>query len=417
MSKIFSSLTVIGPIRGSVLLEVIQMTARVLRTKTILPFFVTLLTAWTSDNAIRLPIRSIASSTTTCATNSEDPYDAGIPMPSGKYKDQCGDTSKSRALRLLSQTGDPHKTRILQVANFKYNGHFYRAEIPLDGISHASYLFVDLNFSGTSALRSFLSITAAHNELRIRTNPKNPVRLYSQLLDQNSKSGVKVKPSSPVAQVDDFIISYNFLAPKDVQYNPLDGLSEDNYLSILQMFATKDEVKKRFFPTDPQRPRDVYELPLSLSGEDTAKIVVAAAVISDQIQYGEHYNTLTRNCVTRLFDVIASGKGDVIASGGTDALSAHADSESPGATIQFQYHKLSPRVASVTSAVSGLSKWNLVSGETRLNLMNTEFEVSKVNDGSNPSKYFLESNWLNYFWRHKMSVNQINQWTEYFWTH
>jgi len=101
-----------------------------------------------------------------------------------------------RALKVLSQDSN-----FIEVANFRWQKHFYRARIPLKGLKSLSYVVVDLNVKQTAKLTLYVS----HTELRMQMDPLQPVQLYSQFDSASTQVEHEVR---------DFLISYNYMARK-----------------------------------------------------------------------------------------------------------------------------------------------------------------------------------------------------------
>ena len=151
-------------------------------------------------------------------------------MKSGKYKGQEVDTSEKRPIRILRMNEDT-----VLISNFRVNGEFLQAKIPLNQVEQVSYLAVDLN---TKPLNTLSLFNVAHTQLRFKFKTDAEIELFTE-------SGQKV-PGDKTLFDNDLIVSLNYMAPKGVPYNPIKGLNENLYASTLQVFSTKDEVKTRF---------------------------------------------------------------------------------------------------------------------------------------------------------------------------
>lgn len=95
----------------------------------------------------------------------------------------------------------------------------------------------------------------------------------------------------------------NYMAPKGINYNPVKGLDETLFASVIQVFSTSDEVKRRFT----QSFLNVYKLPLNLKTTEIDKIISKAMNLSDKVQYSIPYDTWSSNCTNILFDLIDEG--------------------------------------------------------------------------------------------------------------
>lgn len=226
---------------------------------------------------------SAFASETPCSADPTDPYAPSVVMPRGPFQGQCIDTSVKRAVQILR--ADENK---VVIANFRYQGRFYNAHIPLKSFNKLSYVVVDLN----SGLLGKLGIHVTHTELRFQTT--SSILLYSQ-------SGTQ---SEDPLEVNDFLMSINYMAPQGIEYNPLKGFNSDRYVSVIQFFSMQDELKIRF---EGKNPLNMYEIPLQVSSADIAKILLKGFELSQKYQYSMAYDTWTSNCTNGLFDIIDQG--------------------------------------------------------------------------------------------------------------
>lgn len=270
-------------------------------------------------------------------------------MKAGKYKGQCIDTSGKRAVKILSQSADS-----ITILNFRKEGVFYKAVIPLDQVASLSYEVVDLN---ATPVNYFSLINISHTEMRFRMKPGHAVNLYANNAEDNG---------APLASETDLIVSMNYMAPKGVSYDPVKGFNEDLYASVLQIFATQDEVKKRFT----ENKFNVYEIDLNVSGEQAGSVLRQAMMVSDRIQYGVAYDTWSSNCTTFLFDILDAGL-----------------------YLKAKPYRFSPLIANDTGlapAFKALSKRQLVLDSTKVELLNAEFGYDIFPSKSN--RYF--NSWI-----------------------
>lgn len=270
-------------------------------------------------------------------------------MKAGKYKGQCIDTSGKRAVKIVSQSADS-----ITVLNFRKAGVFYKAVIPLNQVASLSYEVVDLNASPVNYL-SLINIS--HTEMRFRMKPGASIPLFANTADDNG---------APLASETDIIVSMNYMAPTGVSYDPVKGFNEDLYASVLQIFATQDEVKKRFT----ENKFNVYEIDLNISGERAASVLREAMMVSDRIQYSVAYDTWSSNCTTFLFDILDAG--------------LH---------LKAKPYRFSPFIANDTGlapAFKALSKRQLVLDSTKVELLNAEFGYDIFPSRSN--RYF--NSWI-----------------------
>lgn len=266
-------------------------------------------------------------------------------MKTGKYKGQCIDTSVKRAIHILEQSADS-----ITITNFRKNGEFYIAKIPLNQVQNLSYVVVDLN----SKPVNFLSlINISHTELRFKMNPGAVIELY-RLND--------TQRVTPVQTETDIMVSLNFTAPAGVPYDPIKGFNEKLYASVLQVFSTQDEVKIRFQNTK----ANVYEIPLSLSGFDSALVLREALMISHRVQYDLPYDTWTRNCTTIIFDMLDN--------------SLHLKQK------PYRFKSWEAFDTGLAPAFRALAKRRLVLEDTKVLLLNAEFGYGLFPSDSN--RYF-----------------------------
>ncbi|MBS1969573.1 MAG: DUF4105 domain-containing protein [Bdellovibrionales bacterium] len=267
-------------------------------------------------------------------------------MKAGKYKGQCIDTSGKRAVKIVSQSADS-----ITVLNFRKAGVFYKAILPLNEIGSLSYEVVDLNAKPVN----FLSlINISHTEMRFKLKPGSVIKLYPN--DEHDGG-------APIETETDVMVSMNYMAPKGVPYDPVKGFNEDLYASVLQIFSTQDEVKKRFT----ENKFNVYEVDLNVTPDQAGSILREAMMVSHRIQYGVAYDTWSSNCTTFLFDILDSG--------------LHVKDQKP--------YRFSPLIANDTGlkpALKALVKRNLVSTSTKVELLNAEFGYGVF--PSNSNRYF-----------------------------
>jgi hypothetical protein len=267
-------------------------------------------------------------------------------MKAGKYKGQCIDTSGKRAVKIVSQTADS-----ITVLNFRKAGVFYKAVIPLNEIGSLSYEVVDLNAKPVN----FLSlINISHTEMRFQTKPGSVIQLYPN--DEHDGG-------APIETETDVMVSMNYMAPKGVPYDPVKGFNEDLYASVLQIFSTQDEVKKRFVESK----ANVYEIDLSISGEQAGSVLREAMMVSDRIQYSVAYDTWTSNCTTFLFDILDSG--------------LHFKGQKP-----YRFSAFIANDTGLKPAFKALMKRGLVRESTKVELLNAEFGFDLF--PSNSNRYF-----------------------------
>jgi hypothetical protein len=259
-------------------------------------------------------------------------------MKAGKYQGQCMDTSLKRAVHVEAVA-----PATLTIANFRKAGVFYKASIPLDQIESLSYVVVDLNTRPVNFLSLF---NISHTQLRFKLKPGAFARLTSE-------------QSGEVQNENDFLVSFNFMAPKGVPYNPLKGFNGSLYGSVIQIFATQDEVKNRFVNSK----INMYEMKLNVTTEQAGKILTKAMELSDRYQYEIPYDTWSSNCTTYLFDILDQALG-----------------------YQGKPYRFKPWTAAdagLIPALKALAQRNLMADTEKVQLVNAEFGFSHYGSWSN----------------------------------
>lgn len=278
-----------------------------------------------------------------CNFNPQDPLAPDVRMVKGKYQGQCIDTSAKRALKNLGQA-TPEE---ILVGNYRKNGKFYTARIDLRKIEKVSIVSVDLN---PAPLNKWGIINVSHTELRMKFTSNEGIQLIPQ------------DPADAPLSDDDLMISFNYMAPPDVVYNPVKGFKDGLYGSVVQMFSTHDEVKTRFV----KQKLNFYEMPLNLNTEQAGRIIVSAVDTSEANGYAVNYNSYTRNCASELFLIIDK------------ALNIK--------TRAFRLYPSYFSDAGFMPEVRGLGKRQLIDSDSQIALVNKEFGFEQFPSDSN--RYF-----------------------------
>ncbi len=266
-------------------------------------------------------------------------------MKVGKFKDQCLDTSSKRALKVITWEND----QTLSIQNFRKNGEFYQARIPLNHIEKVSYLVVDLD---AKPLNKWGLINVSHTQLRLQLAPG----AYIELTSSN-------RNNLEVLYENDFIISVNYMAPKDVPYDPVKGFDETLYGSVMQMYATSEEAKVRFLEDQV----NVYEIPLRMTKEQAGSLTLQAILTSSTAQYTTPYDSWSSNCTTAVFDLI------------DQAL--ELKNQKP-----YRFKAWIFRDTGMIPAFKALGKRGLIDPQAKLTSMNREFGYPQFPSDSN--RYF-----------------------------
>lgn len=192
------------------------------------------------------------------------------------YGGQPVDTKKFRTPVILSE----NKAQFMIVDQFMHNGKFYKAHIPTDAEAIDKVLVQALPFP------ILPGVIAGHIQARFLFREGSGVRLEDengQLLDE---------------QISDFVISYEAALPPGASYNFLLGAVDANPL-VGRLLSGSQK-----FSEGPDRIVKQYQLPL----ENEEKTALMEYFIKDaaSIAMKHFYNTVTRNCTTKIFDGIDS---------------------------------------------------------------------------------------------------------------
>jgi len=287
-----------------------------------------------------------------CNSHPQDPYSPSLRMSKGRYQGQCMDTSGKRAVQVLEERGNDEMT----VANFRQNGRFYTAVIPLQQIEKISYVIVDLNPHPINFL-SLLNIS--HTELRFKFKADARIALTPQ--EPGSDSTRELAGN-------DLMVSFNYMAPAGVDYNPLKGFNADLYGSVLQSFSSQDEFKNRFT----LKKINMYEVTLDTTPEQSASILKKALEMSSKAQYSIPYDTWSSNCTTYLFDILDAGMG--------------FKRQTP-----YRFKPWMVNDTGMIPALYALNERGLIHDQTVLRLLNSEFGYPRFDSDSN--RYY--GYWIN----------------------
>ena len=275
-----------------------------------------------------------------CNFSPHDPYSPDIRMYRGDYKGRCMDTSAKRAVQILNQKDQDHVT----ITNYRKDGNFYTAEIPLHYLEKVSYLIVDLN---PKPINAGGAINVSHTELRFKFAKADAIKLTPQ------------NPADTPTTDGDFVVSYNFMGPAGVDYDPVAGFDDQLFGGVVQFFSMHDEVQTRFV----KRKLNVYELPFKISAQEGSKILLQAARTSEKLAYDSLYDTWTNNCTTLLYDII------------DQALN-----------LDVKPYRFRGRMAGDTGMIPGilaLDDRGLVLQDTKVSLVNPQFGYKRLPSWSN----------------------------------
>lgn len=210
-------------------------------------------------------------------------YAANPVMPSGRYKGQELDVTVRRSLNLVQVVGN---TAV--VDNFRFDGQFWRAEIPLDGIGRV--IGQSFNFSPNETNR-FVN----HVQTRFSLLPGYSVVLYP----------LEGQGFSPVRLVTDFVYSVEVVSPRGVEWNVRDALL-GNFVNGHRLVALEDVVKEKI---DHYKYTVHQTLVAPLSLEQKRNLLLAALQNGTTAGLSQPYylcrlSGSTRNCTSESFRLL-----------------------------------------------------------------------------------------------------------------
>jgi hypothetical protein len=211
-----------------------------------------------------------------CVVDRQDAYEPHVRIDSGEYKGLCVNPTLRRSAVVLSASATD-----TVVANFSHRDQFWLAEIPVSKIE-ALYLQIEKFplFGGGSI---------AHTQLRVVFAKGAQVQLKSQSSAQADQSG-------PV--LDGMIFSVENISPYGELFDAFKGLF-DQYRVAYRLVS----LEQKYDWMIRQQGHEVRQYKLKLSPAQ------AQAVLREGLRRGtQHgislaYNTLSKSCVTELFDI------------------------------------------------------------------------------------------------------------------
>jgi hypothetical protein len=277
---------------------------------------------------------SFARASAACLADPNDAYSAGVEMPSGPHKGECIDTSSKRAVKILKHTEEG-----LWIANFRHQNKFWNAWIPANSVESMEFVIVDLDVRKLS----FFGINIFHNHLRFHFKKNTPIQLYSQFSPRNQVT----------TTVNDVIISLNYMAPVDVDYNPIKGFDKDEYLSVLQVYSTQDEANARFV----EQKVNVFGIKLNVTRDQAWRVFIAGVARSHKQQYAVPYDTWDSNCALEAFNILDQALG-----------------REYGVKVEpFRFSIFKFRDTNFVPALKALQQRRLIKDMKKVKLINTEF--------------------------------------------
>jgi hypothetical protein len=212
-----------------------------------------------------------------CRLDKQDRYDFGPYMTKGPYAGQCMDTHSKRAAVILQDD-----LNTISFANFYHQGKFWTATLKKNAVTTA--IFQIEQFAAPMGIR------AAHTQLRFITRADSPLLLTPQF-----SSAAESKPVT----VRSFIISFEYIAPKNVEFNIILG-QFDQFNIVGRAVSFTSRSKEQVVDSGDT----VRQYKLNLSAPNAAAIALNAIRRSNQEQFKFSYNTLDWDCTTEAFHII-----------------------------------------------------------------------------------------------------------------
>ncbi len=211
-----------------------------------------------------------------CKSSPFDPYEMPARLTHGSDANQCILTDDKRPViqiddSELEKYGLTPKKGYISVANFKHEGKFHVAQIPLDS--------VELGILQSSKMAKIGPITAGHGQIRLKFS--SPIIMKEQDLsseNKNTKTTMEIVTSLDVVG-----------AIKG--YEPATRGLNGSYMGILNMNSVEEkaQVMKQFHS-------QIVQYPLKLDKEDLKKYIKAFISTSELRGTSHDYNTLNENC-------------------------------------------------------------------------------------------------------------------------
>lgn len=231
-----------------------------------------------------------AEKSASCRVSTQDPFDEGWRVPlaaASPYQGQCIDASRKRPARVLTLTETS-----LRFANFHFQGDFYEIEVTRGSVERV--IFQTENFTPVGPIQP------AHTQLRFVLDPEAPAVLRRQYGDRRGEV---------VTTITDFVLSVDFMAPKDVGYSPVEGFNffglRGHYMNTYRFVSTVDRYQDSVLGNG----HVLRQYQLRLDARRRDQLLILGARTSHERDINDVYDVLWLNCTTEAFRLLAQATG------------------------------------------------------------------------------------------------------------
>jgi hypothetical protein len=220
----------------------------------------------------------------TCKNFPFDPFEMPARLVNGSDAHQCLMTDEKRPViqidqKELSKYGLTLKSGYIAVANFRHEGKFHIALIPLNSI--------DVGILQSSKMQKIGPITAGHGQIRIKFN--SPIIMMEQDLSSENKN---IKTTNELVTSLDAVGAVR-------GYEPVTRGLNGSYMGIMNMNSVQEKAQVM-----KQYRSQIVQYPLKLDQEDLKKYIKAFISTSELRGTSHPYNTLNENCGQVHLDVL-----------------------------------------------------------------------------------------------------------------
>lgn len=219
-----------------------------------------------------------------CKSFPFDPYEQPARLIQGSDAHQCLYTDDIRPIiqindSELAKYGLTPKEGYINVANFKHEGKFHVAQIPIN--------WVDVGILQSSKMTKFGPITAGHGQIRLKFS--QPIIMKEQDLSSENKS---------TKTTTELIASLDAVGAVKT-YEPVTRGINGSYMGILNMSSVqqKAQVMKQYHS-------QIVQYPLKLDHDDLKKYIRAFISTSEVRGTAHAYNTFNENCGQVHIDIL-----------------------------------------------------------------------------------------------------------------
>lgn len=236
--------------------------------------------------------------TQSCPVAANDPFATELRMPAGPYRGRCINSDHYRSVRSLTPAelaafnlNEDEDTMVL--ANFRHQGKFWLAEIPLKSIQRVEFQKMSLK----------RGLPLYHGQLRYVLDGA-PVRLTAQ--ERNSARRVSFELREKSGRPQDFVVA--LYGVRDLEhdqdaFNPSMGLG---ILGVKSKYAISYAFQSLYdgaqWTLENRLP--VKQFVLALDRGQQLAVLARARSIGDQRGVSEMYNVLTNNCLNFVFTLL-----------------------------------------------------------------------------------------------------------------